>query len=95
MSALWWPVAAASIPPGFAPTAGPSSLNPGRPRGAWCSPTTTCALYPTPRDRGRAWIEDVAWFPDSTHVLVGMSDGSIAFWCVQPMNCTLHCAAVG
>ncbi len=55
----------------------------------------TGALYPTPRAQGCAWIEDLAWFPDSSYLMVGMSDGTIAFWSVQPMACTLHCAAEG
>ena len=43
------------------------------------------ALHPTPREAGRAWIEDLAWFPDGNHVLLGSSDNALALWRVQPM----------
>lgn len=51
------------------------------------------ALHPTGREAARAWIEDLAWFPDGNHVMLGMSDNSIAFWCVRPMACRLHTVA--
>lgn len=47
--------------------------------------------YPTARDRGRAWIHDLAWFPDNNSIVLGMSDGSVAVWSVRPMNLLIHC----
>ena len=50
--------------------------------------------YPTSRDRGRAWVHDLAWFPDNNHVVLGMSDGSVAVWSVRPMSLLVHCLAM-
>jgi WD40 repeat protein len=52
--------------------------------------TTTYAAHATPRDQGRAWIEDVAWFADGNHLVVGSSDNSIAIWRVRPLTRLLH-----
>ncbi len=42
-------------------------------------------LHPMGRDHGRAWIEDVAWFPDGEHVVVGCSDNTLALWRARPL----------
>jgi WD40 repeat protein len=55
----------------------------------------TGALYPTPRQQGCAWIEDLAWFPDGQHVALGMSDDSLAFWKASPLTSLLHVQAIG
>ncbi len=55
--------------------------------------TTNFAPFVMPRDRGRAWIEDLAWFGDGNHVLVGMSDSSVAIWRVRPMTPLMLTAA--
>lgn len=52
-------------------------------------------LYPTPRDIGRAWIEDIAWFGDGNHLLVGTSDNQLAIWCARPMAGGMRCPAIG
>jgi WD40 repeat protein len=56
---------------------------------------TTLALHPTPRVYGRAFIEDIAWFPDGNHVLLGASDNSLAVWRVRPLEGLLRCEAIG
>lgn len=43
------------------------------------------ALFPTARAPGRAWIEDLAWFPDNSHVVIGASDNSLSLWNVRNM----------
>lgn len=50
--------------------------------------------YPCARAEGRAWIEDVAWFQDNNHVVVGMSDGTAAIWSVRPMDLRLRCRVI-
>ena len=55
---------------------------------------TTFALHSMPRDAGRAWIEDLAWFADGEHLVVGGSDNSLAIWRVRPMERVLHTSAV-
>jgi WD40 repeat protein len=57
--------------------------------------TTTFALHPTPRDHGRAWIEDVAWFGDANHLVIGGSDNSLAIWRVHPLARVVHTSAIG
>lgn len=57
--------------------------------------TTTYALHPMPRDHGRAWIEDIAWFGDGNHVVVGSSDNSLAIWRVRPLAKLVHSGGVG
>jgi len=52
-------------------------------------------LHPTPRDHGRAWIEDLAWFNDGNHLLLGMSDNSIAIWRVRPLGGVMRSEAIG
>jgi hypothetical protein len=47
---------------------------------------TTGALHPTGRELGRAWIEDLAWFPDGNHLVVGASDNTLSLWRVRPMT---------
>jgi WD40 repeat protein len=56
--------------------------------------TTTYALHPTPRVMGRAWIEDIAWMPDSNHVVLGASDNTLAIWRVRPPQGLLHIQAI-
>lgn len=56
--------------------------------------TSTYALHPTPRDHGRAWIEDIAWFADGNHLVVGGSDNSLAIWRVRPLTRVLHTSAM-
>jgi hypothetical protein len=55
----------------------------------------TGALHPLPREAGRAWIEDVAFFPDGGHVLLGTSDNTIVVWRIRPMTGLLRCEAIG
>jgi len=50
--------------------------------------------YPIARGQGRAWIHDIAWFPDNNSIVLGMSDGSVAVWSVRPMNLLVHCRAL-
>lgn len=52
--------------------------------------TTTYAAHATPRDHGRAWIEDIAWFSDGNHLVVGSSDNTFAIWRVRPLTRLLH-----
>lgn len=47
---------------------------------------TTGALHPTARDLGRAWIEDLAWFGDGNHIVLGASDNTLSLWRVRPMT---------
>ncbi len=54
----------------------------------------TGRLHPTPRARGRAWIEEIAWFADSNHVALAMSDNSLAVWTVRPLTEHLHVRAI-
>lgn len=54
----------------------------------------TGALHPTAREVGRAWIEDLAWFLDGNHVLLGMSDDTIAVWRVRPMAGVMRSTAI-
>ena len=54
--------------------------------------TQTFAWHPTPRERGRAWIEDLAWFGDGNHVAIGSSDSTLSIWRVRPMAGLLQCA---
>jgi len=54
----------------------------------------TLTLHPTPREAGRAWIEDLAWFGDGNHLLVGASDNSMAIWHVRPLARVLHAEAI-
>lgn len=54
----------------------------------------TGALHPTARDVGRGWIEDLAWFQDGNHVLLGMSDDTIAVWRVRPMAGVMRSTAI-
>lgn len=56
---------------------------------------TTTTLYPTARERGRAWIEDVAWFADGNHILLGASDNQIAVWKVRPLEGVMLSRAIG
>ncbi len=56
---------------------------------------TTGQLHPMGRDRGRAWIEDLAWFPDGEHLLVGSSDNTVSVWRARPLVGVLHVEAIG
>lgn len=56
---------------------------------------TTGALHMNARETGRAWIEDIAWFGDSNHLLLGSSDNTIAIWSVHPFACRLHSEGIG
>lgn len=56
---------------------------------------TTTTLYPTAREQGRAWIEDLAWFADGNHVLLGSSGNELAVWRVRPLEGVMRCRAVG
>jgi hypothetical protein len=51
---------------------------------------THWTLHPTPRDHGCAWIEDLAWFGDGNHLLLGTSDGAFAIWSVRPLVRVAH-----
>lgn len=55
----------------------------------------TGALHPTARELGRAWIEDLAWFPDGNHLALGGSDNSLSLWQVQPMLGRWRVEAIG
>jgi len=55
----------------------------------------TGALQATPRQLGCAWIEALAWFPDGNHLLLGMSDNTVAIWSARPMDNRLHGAGIG
>jgi hypothetical protein len=54
----------------------------------------TFAVHPTPREIGRAWIEDVAWFSDGNHVLLGSSDNTLSIWRVNPLVGLMRVEAV-
>jgi len=45
----------------------------------------TGALHPTARELGRAWIEDLAWFADGNHLVLGASDNTLSLWRIRPM----------
>jgi WD40 repeat protein len=51
---------------------------------------TTYTPFALPRERGRAWIEDLAWFGDGNHLLLGMSDGGAAIWRARPTMLLQH-----
>ncbi|NUO51835.1 MAG: WD40 repeat domain-containing protein [Polyangiaceae bacterium] len=51
-------------------------------------------LHTMGRDAGRAWIEDVAWFPDGEHVVVGSSDNTLALWRARPLVGVWRAAAI-
>jgi hypothetical protein len=53
------------------------------------------AVHPTGREAGRAWIEDLAWFADGNHVLLGMSDNTMAIWRARPLAGMARFAAIG
>jgi hypothetical protein len=55
----------------------------------------TTALHSTPRQIGCAWIEDIAWFRSGEHVLLGMSDNTIAIWSVRPLAGVMRGEAIG
>lgn len=52
-------------------------------------------LHPMPRENGRAWIEDLAWFADGNHLLLGMSDNTVAVWRVRPLGGVMRSEAIG
>ena len=51
-------------------------------------------LHDMGRDVGRAWSEDLAWFADNEHVVVGSSDNTLALWRVRPLAGVWRAAAV-
>jgi hypothetical protein len=52
-------------------------------------------LTSTPREVGRGFIEDLAWFPDGDHLLLGMSDNTLAVWRARPLTGVMRCEAIG
>ncbi|MBK8259271.1 MAG: PQQ-binding-like beta-propeller repeat protein [Polyangiaceae bacterium] len=54
----------------------------------------TFGVHATPRVTGRAWIEDLAWFPDGNHLVLGSSDNTLAMWRVRPAQGLLHIRAI-
>ena len=53
------------------------------------------ALFPMPRASGRAWIEDLAWLPDSNRLVLCTSDNQLALWQARPPSGIWCARAIG